>query len=66
MVAGNGIFRREVNCAVDPFKMRIGVKVLATQKNKSNRSVEEENFLKRCQFLRIDETAGKTAIGQSR
>lgn len=53
------IFRRDINRAVDPFSMKIGVKQLA--KNKKNRSVEERDFANRCSFLKIDETAGKTA-----
>ena len=41
--------------------MKIGVKMLATIKNKSNRPVEEKEFANRCRFLKIDETAGKKA-----
>jgi len=56
------VFKRVVKNPVDCFKMKIGVKVLATQKNKGNREIETRDFTKRCEHLHIEVAAAKETL----
>lgn len=56
------IFQRDMGGKIEPFAMKTGVKVLATQKNKGNREQQARDFSNRCALLKVDESLAKESL----